>query len=342
MKQIFAELAAGDGLREVAIRRGDEPDVDAQLLRATDARERAVLQKPEQLGLKRLAHVGDFIKENRAAVGLLDASGFLPDRAGERAFFVAEQFAFEQRFGNRGAVDAGVIRLAPLAQMVQRAGDELLAGAALAENQNARIGLRDGLDQFSQFPHPRRFADNLVERDDFAGARAQRGVFPQEPVAFGAPGHGVQQFLGRERLGNVVNRAGLDGFDGELGRRVSGDHEHGQLRPLVAGAGQKIVATHPAEPRIGDDHEKFLAREQFERLLGGFDGARGIALVFQHRLQRQAHVLLVIHDEHGWQRHAHFVDNLISALAGKDKGRKRLGQTWIRRAPCRHKARRCV
>ena len=245
--------------------------------------------------------------------------GFLFDRAGERAFFVAEQFAFEQRFGNRGAVDADVIRLAPPAQMVQRAGDEFLAGAALAENQNARVGLRDGLDQFPQFPHPRRFADNLVERDRFTGARAQRGVFPQEPVAFGAPRHGVEQFLGRKRLGDVVNRAGLDGFDGELGRRVGGDHEHGQIRPLVARPGQKIVAAHPAEPRIGDDHEKFLAREQFQRLLGGFDGARDIALVIQHRLQRLAHVLLVVHDEHGWQRHAHVLDNFISALAGKNR-----------------------
>ena len=74
VKQILAELAAGDGLREVAVRRGDEPDVDAQFLRAADARERAVFEKAEQLGLKRLAHVGDFVEENRAAVGFLDAA----------------------------------------------------------------------------------------------------------------------------------------------------------------------------------------------------------------------------------------------------------------------------
>ena len=209
--------------------------------------------------------------------------------------------------------------------MVQRAGDQFLAGAALAENQNARIGWRDGLDQFAQLAHLRRFADDLVERDRFAGARAQRGVFPQEPVAFGAPGHGMEQFLGRKRLGQIVNRAGLDGLDGELGRGVGGDHEHRQFRPLAARAGQKIVAAHPAEPRVGDDHEKLLAREQVQRLLGGFDGARGIALVLQHRLQRQAHVLLVIHDEHGWQRHAHVWGNFINALAGKDS---------VNAAPC--------
>ena len=96
-------------LHDVAVGGGDEADVDAQFLRAADARERAVLQKPQQLGLKRLAHVGDFVEKNRAAVGLLDAAGFLFDRAGERAFFVAEQFAFQQRLGNGRAVDADVI-----------------------------------------------------------------------------------------------------------------------------------------------------------------------------------------------------------------------------------------
>jgi hypothetical protein len=60
---------------DVAVGGGDEPDVDAQFLRAADARERAVLQKAQQLGLQRLAHVGDFIEKNRAAVGFLDAAG---------------------------------------------------------------------------------------------------------------------------------------------------------------------------------------------------------------------------------------------------------------------------
>ncbi len=150
MKQIFAELFGGNGLHDVAVGRGDEADIDAQFLRAADAREAAVFQKPQQLGLKRLAHVGDFIEKNRAAIGFLDATEFLFERAGERAFFVAEQFAFQKRFGNRGAVDADVMRLASLAQTVKRARDEFLARAAFAQDQNARVGGSDSLDQFSQ------------------------------------------------------------------------------------------------------------------------------------------------------------------------------------------------
>ena len=77
MEQIFAEIAGGDGLHDVAVGRGDEPDIDPQFLRAADAGERAVFEKAQQLGLQRLAHVGDFIEKNRAAIGFLDAPQFL-------------------------------------------------------------------------------------------------------------------------------------------------------------------------------------------------------------------------------------------------------------------------
>ena len=69
-----------------------------KFLRAADARERAVFQKPQQLGLQRLAHVGDFVEKNRAAIGFFNAAGFLFQRAGERALFVAEQVRFRAAF----------------------------------------------------------------------------------------------------------------------------------------------------------------------------------------------------------------------------------------------------
>ncbi len=47
MKQILAKLFCGDGLHDVAVGRGDEADVDAKLLRAADAREAAVFEKPQ-------------------------------------------------------------------------------------------------------------------------------------------------------------------------------------------------------------------------------------------------------------------------------------------------------
>ena len=63
-----------------------------------DALEPAVLRHAQQFGLELRRHLGDFIQKNRAAVGHFKAADALGDGAGERAFFVPEQFAFQQRF----------------------------------------------------------------------------------------------------------------------------------------------------------------------------------------------------------------------------------------------------
>ena len=63
-------------------------------------------------------------------------------RAGERASFVAEQFAFQQLLGNRGAVDGEERLLAAVAVMINRAGDEFLAGAAFAGDERGGVGAR--------------------------------------------------------------------------------------------------------------------------------------------------------------------------------------------------------
>ncbi len=118
-------------------------------------------------------------------------------------------------------------------------------------------------------------------------------------MPLGAARDGVEQFFGRERFGEIINRAGFDGFDGKFGRGVGRKHEHRQFGPLIANLGEEVVAAHAPEARVSNDHEKFPARKQNQPFLGGFDSSRDVAFVLEHRLQRQAHVFFVIHDEHG-------------------------------------------
>ena len=68
--------------------------------------------------------------------------GLRGDGAGERALLVAEQLALEQRRGNRGAVDGDERPVAARAQRVERAREQLLAGAALAAQQHRGVGRR--------------------------------------------------------------------------------------------------------------------------------------------------------------------------------------------------------
>ena len=61
-------------------------------------------------------------------------------RAGERALLVAEQLALEQRLGDGRAVDRDEAPVAAGRRLVQRARQQFLAGARLAEQQHRRRG----------------------------------------------------------------------------------------------------------------------------------------------------------------------------------------------------------
>jgi len=63
------------------------------------------LEEAEQLGLDVGRHVGNFIEEERAALGGADHAGERGLGAGERPLAVAEQLTFEHVAGNGGAVE---------------------------------------------------------------------------------------------------------------------------------------------------------------------------------------------------------------------------------------------
>jgi hypothetical protein len=60
-------------------------------------------------------------------VGLFEAADTAGKRTGERALFVAEQFTFQQRLGNRDATDNDERLVEPVAVLKDRARDEFLA-----------------------------------------------------------------------------------------------------------------------------------------------------------------------------------------------------------------------
>src|SRR5208282_347605 len=98
-------------------------------------------------------HVADFIEENCSFVALLEFADALQGRAGERAAFVAKEFAFKQLFGNRGAIDRKKRLLTAVAVMINRAGNQFLAGAAFAGNERGGVGHGDLADEFENLLH---------------------------------------------------------------------------------------------------------------------------------------------------------------------------------------------
>src|SRR6202049_539527 len=89
---------------------------------------------------------------------------------GKRAALVAEQFVFDQSFGNRRTVEGHKRLLAPIRQMVDGARAELFAGSAFAEEQSGGVGSGYALDLLADSANGGMLADNT-------GKSVASGVF---------------------------------------------------------------------------------------------------------------------------------------------------------------------
>ena len=198
---------------------------------------------------------------------------------------------------------------------MQRAGDELLAGAAFAKDQDRGMRFRNHLDQLLEFAHARRFADDLLQTERFRRTGAELGIFGDQPVTLGASADRVQKLLGRKRFCQIINRTGFDRIRGKLWCRVRGDHEHRKIRPTLADATEELIARHAVQAAIRyRQQELFAALDKLQALFGAFNRPDLIALVPKHRLQRQAHILFVVDDE-DWRQSSH-VRSFIKVLVG--------------------------
>ena len=116
--------------------------------------ELAVLQNAQKLRLHLQRQLADFIEKQRAAMSQLEPSDALRRWPGERAFFVAEQFAFDQARRDRRAI-----------QLHERA----LAAAGSVDGSRAPPVLCR-----SRFRHGSAPSNRWARRFRSAAARAQR------------------------------------------------------------------------------------------------------------------------------------------------------------------------
>ncbi len=171
--EVGAEQAPLHQRRERAVGRGDDADVEPARAVAADPLDGHLLNRAQQLGLGGQRQVGDFVEEQRAAVGVLELAASAA-HAGGRPFLDAEELGFEQRLDERGAVDGDEGPGSPRAEVVDLAGDELLAGAALTLDEHGEIRHRHSLDALAQRPHDRARADERGGTGRSARVQARR------------------------------------------------------------------------------------------------------------------------------------------------------------------------
>ena len=103
--EIFAKRLFFKRGAQVAVRGSEESDVDFDGARAAKALELAFLQDAQELHLYGRWHVSNFVEEKRAFIGEFEFSWLAGGGAGERSFFVAEEFALQKIFRDCRAVD---------------------------------------------------------------------------------------------------------------------------------------------------------------------------------------------------------------------------------------------
>ncbi len=161
-EEVLAEFLALDAFFEMAVGGGDDADIHLDGAVAADAFEFALLQHAQQLGLDLRGNFADFVEQDGAVVGEFKAAFAFGDRAGERAFFVAEEFAFDEVFGNGGAIELDERGGGALALAIQGAGDQFLAGAAFAGDEDGGLGAGDFADELAQVFHRGALAEQFV------------------------------------------------------------------------------------------------------------------------------------------------------------------------------------
>ena len=181
--------------------------------------------------------------------------------AGERAAHVAEQLAVEQRADERAAVDRHERTARAPAGEVERARDQLLAGAALAGDQHGRVGLRDLVDRRAHLLHRRRVADHRAVRE----ALGQLAVLAAQLVLGERALDDEAQLVGRERLADVVARAELHAAHGGVDRRIRGDQQHRGRRLAGEQLRQDRHAVLIGQVDVAQHEIELLARDRGDR-----------------------------------------------------------------------------
>ena len=143
VEQVFAEGPRGDRRLEVAVGRRDQPDVGRPGPGLADPLVLPLLEEPQELGLEGRGEVADLVEEERPPLGAATLPGDVADGAGEGAPGVAEEVALEQLGAEARAAHRDERAVGPLAPGVQRAGEDPLAGAVLAADQDDGVGRGD-------------------------------------------------------------------------------------------------------------------------------------------------------------------------------------------------------
>ncbi len=250
----------------------------------TQGLEGSLLQDPQELCLSWQRDFGNLVEEQRAAMGSSEPPVTTLDRSGERTAFVTEELGFEQSIGKRGAVHGYEGPRDTRALFVQGPGNELLSGAALADNQHVGVALRDRGNQLAQSLNRRAFPHDL--RGFLPGQMPARPrELRLEPALVSDPFDPKQELVEIERLGQVVVRSLLECAHRVVDVAVRGHEDHRRARRLSSCFAKHFEPVGFGHSDVADHQVENFRAHQIERL-SAVGGQRDVVAPRPERVAR--------------------------------------------------------
>ena len=237
--------------------------------------------------MQRGIDLGDFIQQDRAAVGRLEAAGPRGVGPRERALLVAEELALHQLRREHRAIQADHRRRVAMAGRVDRAGDEFLAGAALAHDEHGFRRRPHLKDSRPQRLHERAGTDH-GGLDLLRGGKCVRLRMDQSSVPH-CLGHKPFQGVGLKRFFNVVEGPVPHRFNRRGHSSMGRDHDNLRRALPLPELDDELDARHARHFQVGDDA---IEAHRFEQLQGLGRASAALHLVARmaqhvgHRLPR--------------------------------------------------------
>ena len=212
--------------------------------------------------------------------------------------------------GSARAVDRHEGAGGPRAALVDRARHELLAGAALAEDEHRGVRRRDALDEAQHGAHRRPVADDVREAARHVEAPLQHAVAALEATLLDGPLQARPHLVPvGERLDEVVERAALHRRDRGVDRRVAGHQHHREVGVVPAQQREEREPVGRRHVEVRQHHVEAvgLARREGQQRLRGVEHEPVEAQQAEHAIEHAEHRRLVVHDGHGGpiRRRAH-------------------------------------
>ena len=279
---------------EIAVRGRHDAHVHLDGRGAAHPLKLLLLQHAQQLGLQVESHLRNFVQQQRAAVGALEGALDPLDRAGKGALLVAEEGRLDQALGERGAVELDKRFVTTVALVVNGAGEQLLSGARFTLQQHRGAGRSGHGNRLQDPPNRRRVADDLPFVPELHHFLAERLVFAPQAHELQRLVHGQLKLLRTDRLGDVVDRSGLDAGHRVFDAGVSREHNQRDVVPLTR---QQLDKLQPGQPRhsiVGDDQVDAAPLQNEQRFRHAPGAHWGVAGLGERIFENQSDAWLVI------------------------------------------------